>query len=149
MRIECVERRLESPLGVPCGNPLGVGERCGVALGGVLRASCEARRSVLERGQRVARRSQSLCAHRGDRRPGWRVHLLLDEGAAFGRAPHVAAIGHERAREQSQQRALSGAVVADHSEALPGGDGERDAVEHGAVAESLAQILRPEMRPRA
>ena len=38
------------------------------------------------------------------------------------------------------------AVVADHPEALPGGDSERDAVEHGAVAESLAQIARTKMR---
>ena len=87
--------------------------------------------------------------HGGHRRPGQRVHLLLDQGATLGRAPHLAAVWHERAREQPQQRALSGAVVADHSESLPGRDGERDAVEHGAVAESLAQIARTEMGPRA
>ena len=127
LRIEGVQRRLQSPLGVPRAQPLGVGERGCVALAGALCARGEARRSDAERGQRVARRSQRLCTHRSDRRPGWRVHLLLDEGATLGRPPHVAAVGHEPAREQPQQRALSGAVVADHSEALPGGDGERDA----------------------
>ena len=44
MRIEGVERRLESPLGVPRGEPLGVGERGCVALGGALCARCEAGR---------------------------------------------------------------------------------------------------------
>jgi len=149
VRIECVERCLEPPLGVPRGEPLGAGERCRVALGGAICARGETGRGGLERGQRVARRSQSLCTHRSDRRPVRRVHLLLGEGARLGRAPHVAAVGHEPAREQPQQGALPGAVVADHSKALPGPDRERDAVEHGALAESLAQITHAEMQPRA
>ncbi len=148
MRIERVQRCLESPLGVPRVKPLGVVERGCVALGGAVCARGEVRCSVLERGQRVARRSQSRCTDPSDRRPGRRVHLLLDQGTTPGRAAHVAAVGREPAREQPQQRALSSTVVADHSQALPGGDGERDAVEHGAVAESLAQIARTEMRPR-
>ena len=149
MRVDGVQRCLQSPLGIPRAKPLGVGERGCVALARVLCARGEARCGDAERGQRVARRPQSLCTHRRDRRPGRRVHLLLDEGATLGRPPHVAAVGHEPAREQPQQRALSRAVVADHREALPGGDGERDAVEHRAVAESLAQVARTEIRPRA
>ena len=106
VRIESVQRRLESPLGVPRAKPLGVRERGCVALAGALCARGEARGSDAERGQRVARRSQRLCPHRSDRRPGRRVHLLLDEGATLGRPAHVAAVGHEPACEQPQQRPL-------------------------------------------
>ena len=109
----------------------------------------DASRSLLERGERRTRRLQGLGTHRRDRRPSRCVHLLLDEETALARAHHLTAVGRERAREQPQQRALSGAVVADHGQALPGADGKRDAVEHGAVAESLAQLAGPEMQPRA
>ena len=94
----------------------------GSATGGVICAPGMARRRVPERGQRVTRRSQRLRTQRSDRRPVWRVQLLPDQGANVGRAPHLAGVGDKPAREQPQQRALSSAVLANHSDALSSRD---------------------------
>ena len=147
--IEGGDRCLESPLGVPRGEALREGQRRVVALLGGPRACGDARRSLLELGQHLARRSQRLGTHRRDRRPSRHAHLLLDQETALARARHLTSVGHKPAPEQPQQCALACAVVADHGQALPGGDGERDAVEHDAVAESFAQLARPEMQPPA
>ena len=71
LRVEGLERQLESPLGIPRRQPLGAGERGCVLLGRAVCARGEAIRGVVECGQRVARRAQSLRAHQSDGRPLW------------------------------------------------------------------------------
>ena len=56
---------------------------------------------------------------------------------------HAAGVGIDEAIEGPQQRALSGAALADEGETATGVDGDGDGVERDDIAESLADLLRP------
>src|SRR5205823_3522521 len=74
-----------------------------------------------------------------------RVPLLGAEGR------HVATVQDdasgrrlEETRNQPEQRALAAAARPEQEEELTGGDGERDIVDGGGVAETLADVLKLE-----
>ncbi len=79
-----------------------------------------------------ARLPQRVVEHRGDGGIGGEGQLLVAEAEVCGPAD-ASGVGLLDAGEQAQQRRLAGAVLADEAEPAPGGHGEREPVEDGAV----------------
>jgi hypothetical protein len=95
---------------------------------------------LVELAQRGAGLAQGVVEDVGDRgRPGERQLLVGEPGV--GRADHRPGVRRLDAGQQPQQRRLAGAVLADQADPPAGSGGERDAVEHGAVAVDLDEVV--------
>ncbi len=68
---------------------------------------------------------------------------LLRHPADAGRARQVdaAVVGLQLARDQAQQRGLAGAVAADESDLVPGGDAGRGLVEEDTPLDAVGEIV--------
>ncbi len=94
----------------------------------------------VELGQVLPGLAQRVVQHVADRRDRVERHLLRQE-AGVPRADHGAAVWFVRARQQAEQRGLPHAVLADQADALAGGTGQADAVQHPARAQRPDEVM--------
>ena len=125
---------------------------CGFQRGGVAgicgcRPAAQRDRRILQLGLDGAHRSERALDQLGHGRLRRQLDLLGEQCRALGPVDD-AGVGFFDPGQQTQQRRLAGAILAEQAEALPGRDDEREVGQHDAVAVRVRDAVGAQHRER-